>query len=1736
MASSEETPLDNDDAIACVAETYLQDRKNGTAGTIESYLVRYPHLGNELRDSLEAIDLLLPTSSYHIPQVLGDFRIEKEIGRGGIGIVYSAIQSSLQRKVALKVLNSRHGETAFVEQFRREAQTVACLHHECIVPIYAVGEADGHSYFAMQWIDGESVSHQIAKRKGLEVARKAERLRLREIAGWGGQIADALNYAHQQGVIHRDIKPSNLLIDRNQRIWLTDFGLALNEKHQDASIASEYSGTPNYMSPEQASAIAAPVDHRTDIYSLGVTLMEWITGQSFVGGSNPVESLSRLQQNAVEEPRVLMRGLSRDWVAVLEKCTARQPKDRYSSAASLAADLRAIANGRPVTARTQPALVRTICNLVRQPSIMKTAWIAAVASLMLFWAGHVAWRTYSNSKMIPVIFDSKSGDWLAITAKDATGQPIAKFTTTDGEVMLPRKPIQLDVVASQRLGYTQSIDPTPSNIYESTKSILLDDPQSPRWIMDDMRWFQPRPIIRNGKSANVCFALRGNSIQLMASDTGEIHWKFNDPQNVLWGNQKRGCPSSFQPDRFALIADTNRNGSPEIVLAHPNAPELLCLDCEMGEELWRCNLLESTGIQTPNATSLCPIVVQEFVDEDRISRLSVVIASRNPELADQDRWLMNVHPATGQVQWKVASQFKLTSGAPITSRPLHAQWGQVEAHPKDFGYYDTTDSYFDDYWRSSTVRTATVNHFDARPSFGTERPFTLIQNGSEKWYWIDGPECHVIEPHTGKMVHSWSLLDDCVCPPKFLRTGQGRILVLTAHKASATTTDFVALDIETNAPAWTKTLKCNLDRLPQSYQSPKQVFPMVVDLDRDGSDEWIAPSYIPGNQWSHPMVPPHGSLMAFHGNNAEPVWEEPCNVPNADRMLERSLVGQDQDGDGWKDLLIGSRFMGGGVRDGVSCFVELISGRTGKPIWHTKVRNESSHPARDVIELVDFSVIDEHGLVAVVTHRSMMTNSHAYARPYSTTFLNLSNGREEAFGSGIFAKSFGNDYWLEYRIPPDFLGNSNQLPRGKLVGWAYPVKKRESETNSTLWRTENYSSLEISDVDHDGFPEVVASNYGSERRTVVLLDGLTGSKRWSRATGSQPDSSWSALEQDENGDGTDDLLSYAYDGGYQGNAARKAQHPMIEIVSGATGKTLWQLEDSDSGAVTMPQYLGRRSGKLPILIYQDTQNKRVKCVDLELSRIAWTSNDFQGELIAGEYTPWVHQDRMVWFSVCKTDDGLVASFVDAETGESILRIPIGPKPTKRQDYETVAQPKWIQWQGKELLAVQSLTSSTLNTGSGKHQFETNLWLFDKSVQLVGHWTETTETILSPAMTSWLEGFRYDAPPPTVAKMPDGQELLAITVGINGSFGCRLLGWDEYLTDKLHVDRTISFPNAAIASYAGVLVFDADGDSLTDFVTISDGNLQCMTGSGKMLWRKSDLPTEMHLLSSKVFEGRTCIGLQQGHSQSFLLLDASTGEDRSEAWAELKSRAFNANEANHRSWITSETTNQKIVLSAIRREGAVRPAADALQADPRRQRLLPWVVTAKSILFSVQREVRFFSWPRVLMLAFGAILIPGLVAWSCLRKRFSLRHVIIVVTTVALALTLILVDQREFPTDDKPNGFRHAMNAAWVISIHIFGFALPVIELTQVRWRRNLSIAVYGLMLIGTPLLSLFTNPVGVVRTTYIGNEWWHLVWFALLCAGLVLFLFHSLRILFRVGLFGVNFVRWSVRSRRSAAL
>lgn len=277
-------------------------------------------------------------------QALGHYKLISLIGRGGMGVVYRAIDTRLDRTVAIKVSSSLGMSDQSLDRFMSEARITARLAHPSIVPILDVGHHNDVTYTVTPYIEGVSLS---------ALSKQHTPMSIREVARIMAEIADAVHYAHEQGVLHRDIKPSNILIGEQGRPVLMDFGLA-KSRSDEASLTSEreFIGTPAYASPEQAAGDLV-LDPRSDIYSLGATLYSALTGRAPIQSRSTYETIEKLRSENYQPPRPhsLRPEISRDLEAICLKALQRRPERRYQTAKEMADDLRRYLQGVPVACR-----------------------------------------------------------------------------------------------------------------------------------------------------------------------------------------------------------------------------------------------------------------------------------------------------------------------------------------------------------------------------------------------------------------------------------------------------------------------------------------------------------------------------------------------------------------------------------------------------------------------------------------------------------------------------------------------------------------------------------------------------------------------------------------------------------------------------------------------------------------------------------------------------------------------------------------------------------------------------------------------------------------------------------------------------------------------------------------------------------------------------------------------------------------------------------------------------------------------------------------------------------------------------------------------------------------------------------------------------------------------------------------------------------------------------------------
>jgi serine/threonine protein kinase len=428
----------------------------------------------------------LPTSSRRwevsdemVNGVLGDFRIQREVGRGGMGVVYEAEQISLNRRVAIKtlplagVLDPRR-----MQRFQNEARAAASLHHPHIVPVFSVGCERGVHFYAMQFIDGQSLEKVVQARRldrtrtaaaeipldrlstvptrsnpvrnsndninesrydlspGVTASRqspaepmtvpmaKGSTERSKPNSSWTfsvaetiGNVADALHHAHQAGVIHRDIKPANLMFDAAGKIWVTDFGLAHIESNDTLTISGDLLGTLRYMSPEQAGGQGYLVDYRSDIYSLGVTLYELLTLEPAFSSRDRKQLLHDILHRQPPPIRKLDPSLPVELELIVAKAMAKEVAERYSSALELAADLRRFLKNEPILAR-QPSYLQRGLKWCQRHIALVTVVSATAVGLCFAAAGTSVWLWNQAARLSVAVEEAEQSKRAAETMQE----------------------------------------------------------------------------------------------------------------------------------------------------------------------------------------------------------------------------------------------------------------------------------------------------------------------------------------------------------------------------------------------------------------------------------------------------------------------------------------------------------------------------------------------------------------------------------------------------------------------------------------------------------------------------------------------------------------------------------------------------------------------------------------------------------------------------------------------------------------------------------------------------------------------------------------------------------------------------------------------------------------------------------------------------------------------------------------------------------------------------------------------------------------------------------------------------------------------------------------------------------------------------------------------------------------------------------------------------------------------
>ena len=436
--------------LVAALEEFQLAHENDPSVTPESFAGRFPDLEQALLECLAPLNQFAARgepaieqkvnvgTSLPTQQTLGDFKLLRELGRGGMGIVYEAIQLTIGRKVAVKVLPfATVLDPQQVKRFQNEARAAGTLHHDHIVPVLSVGEERGVYYYAMRLVHGQSLGELLNERRKavtaplpadslpkirpdeesqvcsstnrvqqLQISTDAElhaNSSFRDMARVAAEVASALHHAHQNGILHRDIKPSNLLIDTEGKAWVTDFGLARLESQSELTRSGNLLGTLRYLAPEALRHSSCYVDHRSDIYALGLTLYESLALRPAFKNTNHDQLIHQILTTEPQSLRQLNPSIPLDLQTIVDKAIAKDPAERYDSADLLAEDLYCFLDSKPIKARSAGPIEKLAKWRRRHSQLVNAVVLTALLFVSLSFL--LLWRENGRTKEALVIAD-----------------------------------------------------------------------------------------------------------------------------------------------------------------------------------------------------------------------------------------------------------------------------------------------------------------------------------------------------------------------------------------------------------------------------------------------------------------------------------------------------------------------------------------------------------------------------------------------------------------------------------------------------------------------------------------------------------------------------------------------------------------------------------------------------------------------------------------------------------------------------------------------------------------------------------------------------------------------------------------------------------------------------------------------------------------------------------------------------------------------------------------------------------------------------------------------------------------------------------------------------------------------------------------------------------------------------------------------------------------------------------
>jgi len=1182
--------------VVQILDQFLEQRKQGEPVSKDDLIAKHPQYAAQLEACLAGLEFLQGVEKASVAgplQRLGDFQILREVGRGGMGAVFEATQISLGRRVALKVLKfGGVSDPDAVERFQREAETIAKLHHTNIVPIFAVGCERGVNYYAMQFIEGESLAEVFARRK--------KSLDYSQVAEWGLQAAEALAHAHRRGVIHRDVKPSNLILDKEKRLWLTDFGIARRTGDVTLSLTGALLGTPRYMSPEQAAATHKKVDHRSDIFSLGTTLYELLVGSPAFPGDSPHDVIQKIIGTEPIPIRQALPQIPRDLETIIQKCLAKEPAKRYHSAQDLANDLRAFLEGRPILARRASLVERANSWLKQQQRSVQLAAVAVAATVLVMVSGTLGLTSYQGLQRAYVKFETPTAPMVA-EVLDADGEVIRGETVpTLQPISLPAGDYAVRGTREGTLGKTWDLE-LPRGRRVDSQLDLRSQGLTGQIAVE--RSYKAADL----GAESVIVLLNKEGLGLRRTGGSALGWEVKlSPQSsplmekfpgFRWGwNSGTESYSGYdthdlRPWVVEKAGDLNGDGTGDLILAGRHQAWLLAVSGSDGRVLW----FEGRGADLEVAPAkevfyprylvtsavIRPPVSVPDQDGDELSDLVVMCADLQTEQAYREdpksakRWIELISSKSGKSLWRYPLPSDWIDAAPGEKIPMAMRWFCLSS--SGMVNYGGGDWVGGQRHRSSQVPVLERNgdHLYC-PDLQV-----IVVDGLQRLAVMARDQLQLIDPASGKDVGEREKLPLLVGYPARWEDcdGDGALdLVVLDGPMPNANPRMAVWSLREKKTLWERDMVASWPRLANwTVSIPK--WPLVEDLDGDGACEVLVPdggSGIPSPFLAHTQ-PPWGRLVALSGKKGEVRWLQ--RLTCIDQQINRFVVGHDIDQDGVRDVLVAT--LAGSDCKG---YVDALSGKTGEAIWTTTIAPRFSNDISsrvDVLPLQWWHKRGAHELPLLVVHMVEARFGGDISRSMVCTIDPLT-GEIEQMGpqiSEVEPVDFNHDGAEELCV------FSSKSPNARDWGGSLHVLRG---TGEEVWRRfAGMSAHAVADFNGDGVEDLVQDFGGAS-----AIDGLTGKRLWTVSAPSDlQDLQLKPLKADSkngkevvlpdlDGDGTVDLFGWG-----RGHGLDKVAPYMA--ISGKTGKPLWRAKEiacQTVGTVLLAEAYDLQGAKKPDVV------------------------------------------------------------------------------------------------------------------------------------------------------------------------------------------------------------------------------------------------------------------------------------------------------------------------------------------------------------------------------------------------------------------------------------------------------------------------------------------------------------------------------------------------------------------------